>query len=89
VERIFPRPAQVTHGFVFDGGDIDRGEIPGAPQAGPWDGLPTIGVDAIARLLGNQCGGDDPAVVALWGQIAVAPRAPGARFLDEDQGCGC
>jgi hypothetical protein len=27
VERIFPRTAQVTHGCVFDLGDIDRREI--------------------------------------------------------------
>ena len=27
MERIFPRAAQVTNGFVFDRWDIDRGEV--------------------------------------------------------------
>jgi len=88
VERIFPRPAQVTHGFVCDRGDRDRRELPGAPQPGQLAGIPTISCDAVARLLGEHGGGDDPAGVAFWGQLAVEPGATGSRFRDEDQVLG-
>ena len=87
-ERLCTRTAQGTHGCVCDWGAIDRGESPCAHQPGPWDGIPTSGGDAVARLLGDHGGGDAPAVVALWGQLAGAPGPPGARVRDEDQGCG-
>jgi len=63
VERIFTRTAQVMDGFVFDLGDIDRREITGAHQPRSLDGIPTIGVDAVASLLWDQGGGDDPVVI--------------------------
>jgi hypothetical protein len=88
VARLVTRTTQVTHGIVFDVGDIDRGAIPGAPQPSPWEGIPTSGVDTVARRLWDQGGGDDPAVVAGLGQIAGAPGPTGARFIDEDQVCG-
>jgi hypothetical protein len=88
VARIVTRTAQVTNGFVGDLGDIDRGESPGAHPPGQVDGLPTIGVDAGASLLGDQGGGDDPAGVAFWGQLAVAPGPTGSRFIDEAQVLG-
>ena len=88
VARLVTRTTQVTHGIVFDVGDIDRGAIPGAPQPGPWYGIPTSGVDTVARRLWDQGGGNDPAVVAGLGQIAGAPGPTGARFIDEDQVCG-
>jgi hypothetical protein len=53
-EGIFPSPAQVAAGFICHRGDIDGGEIPGAPQAGQWPGITTVGVHAIARLLRPQ-----------------------------------
>ena len=58
-------------------------------QPGPWDGIPTLGVDAGASLLGDHGGGDDPAVVAVWGQSTGEPGPTGSRCRDEDQGCGC
>ena len=88
MERLFTRTAQVTNGFVCDLGDLDRREIPGAHQPGPWDGIPTIGVDAVASLLGDQGGGDDPAIIAFVGQRAVEPVPPRSRFRDEDSVVG-
>ena len=82
--RLCTRTAQGTTGCVCDCGAIDRGERPGAQQPGPWDGLPTSGGDAVARLLWEPGGGDDPAVVAGWHQLAGAPGPPGARVRDED-----
>jgi hypothetical protein len=54
VERICTRAAQVTNGFVVDGWAIDRRELPRAHQPGPWDGLPTVGVHAVAGLCGHE-----------------------------------
>jgi hypothetical protein len=85
VERSCTRTAQVTHGFGCDRGDIGRRERTGAPQPGPLDGIPTIGGDAVASLLGDSGGGDDPAVVAFLGQRAGEPGPTGSRCLDADQ----
>ena len=52
VERSFTRAAQVTHGVVLDGWDLDRREIPRAHQPGPLDGLPTVGVARGRRPFG-------------------------------------
>ena len=88
VERIFTGAAQVTHGFVFDRGDIDRREIPRAHQPRQLDGVTTVGVHAVAGLLGHEGGRDDPADLALVRQIAREPVSTGARFIDEDQVLG-
>jgi hypothetical protein len=53
VERIVTRAAQVTKGVVVDGWDIDRREIPRAHQPGHLDGIPTVGVPAVAGLVGH------------------------------------
>ena len=84
VERLFPRTAQVTHRGVLDRWDLDGRELPGAPQARPWEGLTTIRCDPVAGLLREHGRGDDPAAVACWGPIARAPRAAGAGCLDQD-----
>jgi hypothetical protein len=83
-ERIFTRVAQVTKGVVLDGWDIDRREMPRAHQPGPLDGIPTVGVPAVAGLLGHECGRDDPAARAVVRQLAIEPVATGARFIAAD-----
>ena len=84
-DGIFTSPAEVADGFIFDLGDIDRGEVTRAHQAGQLDGVTTVGFDAVAGLLGDQRGGDDPAVVAFLRQIAVEPVATGSGFIDKDE----
>ena len=44
-----------------------------------------VGCDPVARLFGNQGGGDDPADRAFFQQVAIEPVAAGARFIDEDE----
>ena len=44
----------IAHGVIVHGGDIDGGEITGAPQSGELDGLPTVGVHAVASFVRNQ-----------------------------------
>jgi len=48
-------------------------------------GVTTVGFDPVARLFGNQGGGDDPADVAFFRQVAREPVAAGASFVDEDE----
>jgi hypothetical protein len=88
VERRFTCAAQVTHGFVGERWDIDRRAIPRAHQPRPWDRVPTVGCHAVTGRVGKACGGDDPAEMAVFRQIARAPVAPGSRFIDEAQVCG-
>ena len=85
VARIVTRAAQVTNGFVLDGWDIDRRESPRAQQPRQWHRIPPVGVHAVAGLCGHEGGGDDPADLALFRQIAREPVSTGSRFVDEDQ----
>jgi hypothetical protein len=47
-----------------------------------------VGFDAVAGRLGYQGGGDDPAVVAFFGEILVESGATGTGFIDKDQMLG-
>jgi len=51
---IFPRPRESAHGFIFDCGDIDEGEIPQARQPGQLHGVSAIRFDPIPGLFGNE-----------------------------------
>src|SRR6516162_2383731 len=51
------------------------GEVARAHQACQFDGVTTVGFDAIPRLFGDQGGRYDPADMAFFGQIAVEPVA--------------
>ena len=84
VERLFPRAAQGTNRCVVDRWDIDRREVPCAPQARQLAGIPTSRCDTVAGLLREQGRGNDPAAVAFCGQRAREPTAAGAGFRDKD-----
>jgi hypothetical protein len=86
VAGIFRRPAQVPPGFIRNCWDLDRREVPRAPQAGQCDGVTTVGVDPIPGLLRDQGGGDNPADPAFLGEIAVEPIATRPSFIDKDEG---
>jgi hypothetical protein len=47
--------------------------------------IPTVGFHAVAHFFGNEGGGDDPADIAFFRQVAREPIATGARFIDKDQ----
>ena len=53
-EGIFTCPGEVSNGFIFHLGDIDRGEITRARQAGQLHGVPAVGFDAVTGLFGNE-----------------------------------
>jgi hypothetical protein len=82
LDGLFTCAAQVADGLVFHRRDIHGGEIAGAHQAGQWHGVPAVGVDAVASLLGKQGRGDDPTVVAFFRSIAIPPVATGASSVD-------
>jgi hypothetical protein len=46
-------PAQVAAGFVCHSRDSDGGEVPRTHEVGQMYGVPTIGVDTVAGLLGH------------------------------------
>lgn len=87
-EGIFACPGEVAHGFICHLGDLDRGEIPRARQAGQWHGVPAGRVDAGTGLFGTQRGGHAPAILAFFRQIALEPGATRTGFVDEDQMVG-
>jgi hypothetical protein len=84
-EGLVTSPAEVAEGFIVHRGDIDGGESTRAHQTGPWDGVTTVSLDASASLFGHQGRGDDPADMASFGKITLAPVATRPRFIDQDQ----
>ena len=84
-DGIFTRPGEVAHGFIFDLGHIHRRESTGAHEPRQWHGITAVGVHAVTRFFRNQGGGHDPALRALWGQVAIAPGPTGPSFLDQDE----
>jgi hypothetical protein len=85
VDGICTLPAQVPHGFILNRWDIDRGEVARAHQSSLFDGVTTVGFDPIPRLLGDQGGRDDPADLALFGQVTGEPIATWPSFIDKDE----
>ena len=55
-EGIFTCPGEIANGFIFHLGDIDRGEITRARQAGQLHGVPAVGFDAVTGFLGIREG---------------------------------
>jgi hypothetical protein len=65
--RIFARLGEVADGFIIRGGDIDRGEIPRAHQAGQWHGITAVGVHAVTGLFGESRRGRPPSRDGFFG----------------------
>jgi hypothetical protein len=84
-DRLCTSAAQVPNRGILDCRDIDRCQVTRAPQAGQRDRVPTVGVDPIAGLLGDQRGGHPPADMALLGQLAVAPVPARTCLSDQDE----
>ena len=83
-QGLFPRPPQGTEGRSVDGGDRHGRQVPCAPEPGEWHGVTPVGLDALARLCGQQGGGDTPADVALFPQGALPPVTAGTGCVDQD-----
>ena len=86
VERLFPRPAQVTPSCGVDRWARDRRAVPCAHQARPLEGITAGCCDPITALLRDQGRRDAPAAMAFCGQRAREPRAAGAGFRAKDEG---
>ena len=84
-DGILTSPGEITPGFVFHVGAIDRGEVARPQQPSPWRRVTAVGCDPIARLFRHQRRGDDPADAPLLGQITIEPIAVGASCINEDE----
>src|SRR3954454_19953741 len=78
-------PHQLAHGFMPRVGDPDAGEFASAMQPGQGDGIPAIGLDALARSLRDQRGSNDGAVVPEGGDLPLQPIAGGPGLVAEQQ----
>jgi hypothetical protein len=81
-EGLCPCPPQAADRCSVDGRDLDRSEVPGAQEPGQLQGVPPVGLDPVAWLLGEQGGGDHPADVALLRQGTIEPGAAGTGGVD-------
>jgi hypothetical protein len=84
-QGILAGAGEIAHRVIVHLGDIDGGEITRAHPPGQWHRVTTVGVHAVARLLGNQCGSDDPAAQVLLRAITLEPVPAGSRVIDQDQ----
>src|SRR3954462_11173733 len=78
-------PHQLAHGFMPGVGDPDPGEFAGAMEPGQGDGIPAIGLDALARPLRDQRGSDDGAVMPEGGDLPLQSIAGGPGLVAEQQ----
>src|SRR3954451_19905944 len=78
-------PHQLAHGLMPRVGDPDQGEFASAMQPGQGDGIPAIGLDALARPLRDQRGSDDGAVVPEGGDLPLQPIAGWPGLVAEQQ----
>jgi hypothetical protein len=82
---ILPGPGQVSDRLVLGPWDINWGQITGAHYADQCCGIAPVGFYPVTRLLWDEGGSDDPAGVALFGEVAVEPVAAGAGLVDEHE----
>ena len=79
--RVLARTHQVAHGFVGRLGHAHGREVTRSRQARRHDGVAPVGLDAIARALGDRRRRDDFAAQALRAQVAPDDKATGAGFV--------
>jgi hypothetical protein len=87
-DRLFARPGEITDRFIIHCGDLHRGQVSRAGQAGQVHGVTAVRFDPIPRLFGHQRWGHDPAVVVFFLQIPLEPRATRPRCVDEEKVLG-
>jgi hypothetical protein len=87
-DRIRTRRARGADGLGCHRRDRDPGEVTGAQQSGQLDRVTTVRFHAVARLVGQAGGRDDPAPLAFWGQVAGEPVPPGSGFSAKHQALG-
>jgi hypothetical protein len=52
-QSIFTGTGEIVHGFLFDPGNLDRGESPRAHEAGQLHRVSAVGFHTVAGLLGH------------------------------------
>jgi hypothetical protein len=72
-------PTDVLDGF----GLFFQAQLQVATDLG-WVAIGPRSFDEAPSRFGKKRGGDDPAYVSFFGQVAIEPRAAGAGFVDKD-----
>ena len=78
-------PHQLAYCFMPRVGDPDLGEFAGAMEPGQGEGIPAIGLDALARPLRDQRRSDDGAVVPEGRDLPLQPIAGRPGLVAEQQ----
>jgi hypothetical protein len=84
-DGVFTRASEVADRFIFHGGDIDGCQITRAHQPSQLPGVTAVGFDAVAGLVRNQGGSNNPAAQVLLREITRELVPAWARFIDKDQ----
>lgn len=79
---------EIADRFVFDGGNVNRGEISGTQQASEFDGVTPVSFDLVPGTLGDQGRGNDLAFQPLLCQVTIEDVAAGSGFVCKDQAAG-
>ena len=80
-----PHPHQVAHRLMHRVGNPDPGQLARPQQPRQGDRVAPVGLDALARALGDQRGRNDIAAVAERCDLAIEPVAGRAGFVAEVQ----
>jgi hypothetical protein len=73
---------QITDGFIGLLGNVDEGQFTGAQESGQGQGVATIGLDAVARPLGQERLGNDLAGDLEAVEMARQPETGRTRLID-------
>ena len=79
LDHVTAGATQVAHAFLGGRRDGDGGELTGAMQPGQTSGVAAVGLDPVARALGDQGGGQD-----LLGLAQPFDQAPDRVSVVED-----
>ena len=83
--RVLACAHQIAHGLVGGVGHAHGAEFTGTRQARQQDRVAAVGLDPVARALGDRRGRHHLAGQALRGEVAPDDKAAGAGFIDDVQ----
>jgi hypothetical protein len=85
--QVFPKTRQVPHRLLFRSGNPHGSEFSGPMKPGQCLGVPPVGLDPVARLLGDQGGRHNAAFVSCFQELSMHGIATGPGFVDKGEAC--